>query len=59
MYSHLAQEGGYELCGFLSKGGETLAMGTAVEWRIVKTLSRALDHLPMVVSGGIDGCQIN
>ena len=47
--------------GFLSKGRETLAKGggAAVEWHIVKALSRALDRLPPVVSGGADGCQTN
>ena len=32
---------------------------TAVEWRIVKALARALDRLPKVVSGGIDICRTN
>ena len=38
---------------------ETLAGGVASRLSIVKALSRALDRLPKVVSGGIDGCQTN
>ena len=38
---------------------ETLAGVTTLEWRIVKALSRALDRLPKVVSGGIDICRTN
>ena len=55
--THMAQEGVIVWCE--AYDSETLAGITTLGWRIVKAFSRALDCLPMVVSGGIDGCQIN
>lgn len=41
------------------QNGETLAGRTESKQSFVKALSCALDRLPTVVSGGIDGCQTN